>query len=487
MVRVPLLRAGRPYQSLATLTLSHVATGEPVAEVSQANAGLIAHDLLDAPRRRRVAARRGVDELIDLCRRAGQLFAEASLPIDPELGQEQSADEYVALLSSTTGLPRSLCRTNMAKIRFVLENMEKILAGLTRGLDLSVLDRGHGVEAARTVSWRPEADSLAAVLPGNSPGVHALWLPAIPLKAPLFLKPGSLEPWSPLRIAQALIAAGVAPEAIGYYPTDHAGSELLMTRAERVMAFGDQTTVERWRGDPRVEIHGPGWSKIVIGPDVVDQFDDWLDVVVKSVASNGGRSCVNASSLWVPSRGREIADALARRLAAIGAYGLEDPRAELAAFPDPRAARRISAAIDSGLRAGNGAEEITSRHREGDRVIQVDGCTFLLPTVVFCDDATHPLAEAEYLFPFVSVVEVDRDYLLDAMGPALVVTAITDDAELKRSLLQSRKIDRLNFGRVPTSQVFWDQPHEGNLFEFLYRRRSFAQLEASPSVTGAAE
>ena len=36
---------------------------------------------------------------------------------------------------------------------------------------------------------------LGAVLPSNSPGVHTLWLPAIPLQIGLVLKPGSQEIW----------------------------------------------------------------------------------------------------------------------------------------------------------------------------------------------------------------------------------------------------------------------------------------------------
>jgi hypothetical protein len=37
-------------------------------------------------------------------------------------------------------------------------------------------------------------------------------------------------------------------------------------------------------------------------------------------------------------------------------------------------------------------------------------------------------------------------------------------------------IDRLNLGPVPTIRLTYDQPHEGNLFEHLYRQRAF-QLE----------
>ena len=47
MLRVPILRAGRPYLSQDTVELRDYATGQPVAELSLANPGLIARDLLE--------------------------------------------------------------------------------------------------------------------------------------------------------------------------------------------------------------------------------------------------------------------------------------------------------------------------------------------------------------------------------------------------------------------------------------------------------
>ena len=35
----------------------------------------------------------------------------------------------------------------------------------------------------------------------------------------------------------------------------------------------------------------------------------------------------------------------------------------------------------------------------------------------------------------------------------------------------------LNLGSMPTSHVSWDQPHEGNLFEHLYRQRAIQPPE----------
>ena len=43
-------------------------------------------------------------------------------------------------------------------------------------------------------------------------------------------------------------------------------------------------------------------------------------------------------------------------------------------------------------------------------------------------------------------------------------------------LMEAPNIDRLNIGPLSTLEVSWDQPHEGNLFEFLYKRRAIQRV-----------
>ena len=74
--------------------------------------------------------------------------------------------------------------------------------------------------------------------------------------------------------------------------------------------------------------------------------------------------------------------------------------------------------------------------------------------------------------------EMPQERMLDDMGESLVVTAITRDPAFLAALTRSPNIHRLNLGPVPTSRVEWDQPHEGNLFEFLYMRRAIHQASA---------
>jgi len=477
MLHIPLLRAGRPYRSLRQNILNHISTGEPVATVSQANQGVISRDRLDGQRNQQALSRLSVADLTAICSRAGRLFCEESLPLYPDGGQMQTADQYVTSLSATTGLPHTLCRANMEKIRRVLTEMEAVLDGLTRGMDTAIIDAGWGTQGGRTLSYQRQTDALGAVLPSNSPGVHSLWLAAIPLKVPLVLKPGGEEPWTPYRIAAALMAAGCPPEAFSLYPTDYGGATQILLHCERSMLFGGGDTVAPWRQDPRVEVHGPGRSKILLGADEAARWESHVDLICDSVAMNGGRSCINASSVWTPAHGRALAEALAERLAQIEPTCLDDPAARLAAFSNPQAASRISATIDR-LLATSGAEDLTAA-LYGERLVSVDGCAFLRPTVIWCEDPQHPLANTEYLFPFVSVVELGKqDQIPAAIGPSLVTTAISNDEDFQAALMESAHIDRLNLGPIPTYQVSWDQPHEGNLFEHLYRQRSFAALRA---------
>src|SRR5690606_19649551 len=147
--------------------------------------------------------------------------------------------------------------------------------------------------AGRVISLQAQADVLGAVLPSNSPGVHSLWLPVIPMQIGLALKPGAQEPWTPMRMAQALFKAGVPKESIAIYPSGGDAGPASMRATPRCMIFGAKQTTEQYAGNPGIQGHGPGWSKIILGDDEVDNWEKHLDVMETSVAANSGRSCIN--------------------------------------------------------------------------------------------------------------------------------------------------------------------------------------------------
>jgi acyl-CoA reductase-like NAD-dependent aldehyde dehydrogenase len=470
MLEIPVIRWGSPYESLDKADVVHFETGEVMARMHQANGGLVKMDMRKSAQARDALRRFSIDELIGMCGKAADLFLSAKLPLGNGM---QTPDQFCQIQSATTGLPLNMAKANMSKIAFVLKNMGDILGALTRGLPLDILTRGYGQESRGVmVSYQSTTDVLGLVLPSNSPGVHTLWMPAIPLQIGLVLKPGSSEPWTPYRMYEAFAAAGVPREAFSLYPGPHEVGNTVLDRCDRAMIFGGTATVQKYAGNPRVQAHGPGFSKILLGDDVVDRWEDYLDVLVKSVFVNGGRSCINCSGIWASRHTEEIADAIARQLGPVQALPSTDPGASLAANTMAGAAESMNSMIEEGLKSEH-VTEVTAKFREGDRWISKERCDYLRPTILHVDNPDDSMANTEFMFPFTSVVRCPQKQMLRKIGSTLVGTAITKDENWIRELVDARHIDRLNVGAVPTCALNWLQPHEGNIIDFLYRNRAF--------------
>jgi acyl-CoA reductase-like NAD-dependent aldehyde dehydrogenase len=412
MLEIPVIRWGKPYDSMEQDAVVHFETGETLARVHQANGGLIKMDLRRAARARDILRDFPIGELIEKCKTAADLYLNGTLPLGDGT---QSPAEFCRMQSATTGLPEHMCASNMRKNHFVLTHMRDILDALTRGLPLEILTRGYGKESRGVmVSYQASTPVLGMVLPSNSPGVHTLWMPVIPLQIGLVLKPGPQEPWTPYRMYEAFAQAGVPREVFSIYPGGGEVGAAVVEACQRVMIFGGTATVERYHGNPRVQAHGPGFSKVLFGDDQVDHWEKHLDLMVDSVLVNSGRSCISCSGIWAPRHGREIAEALAKRLGPVAPLPATDPKAPLAAFTIPGVAEAMSSQIDEGCRAP-GVTEVTEKYRGGPRLVKKERCDYLRPTVLHCTDPSATMANTEYMFPFVSVVDCPQEKMLESI------------------------------------------------------------------------
>ena len=498
---LPALRRGKAYESLDTIEVKDFRTGAVKATVSQVNAGIVRKDLARVAEAQAALKKFSVAQLIEICAKAGEHFLNGTLPLGDK-GHTQSPQQYTETLSSTSGLPHVMVRRNMEKIHLALTKMPMVLNGLSRELDLSILDSGSGEQFGTRLSYFPTTHALGLVMPSNSPAVNSLWLPSIALKTPVIIKPGKEEPWTPYRLIQAFIAAGAPAEAFGFYPTDHEGAAAILNSCGRALIFGDKSTTAQYANNPAIQIHGPGWSKILIGEDCIENWRDYVDVMVASISDNGGRSCINASAIVVPKYAAEIADALAQKLGPIQPTKADDPNARLSGFANPKMADFIDGAIEEGLKTP-GATDVTAKYRSAAvpaaadethgqlsdiqnlsaseaaaagtaarRKVTFDGGTFVRPTIVLCDSFAHPLANREFLCPYASVVQVPQGEMLKHIGYTLAASVITKDPAFIEQVMAYPHIERLNIGPVSTMKISWDQPHEGNMFEFLWQRRS---------------
>jgi acyl-CoA reductase-like NAD-dependent aldehyde dehydrogenase len=468
VIHIPVSRWGEPYKSLEIDKVVHFSTGEVLAEVSQANGGLVERDMRHARRARDVLREIPIRDLLQMVKKAADLYTRAELPLGDGT---QTPEQFARMQSATTGLPEHMCKFNMEKNHFVLTQMDKILDSLTRGLDLDILSKGYGMEARGVpVSYQAQSPVLGMVLPSNSPGVHTLWLPIIPMQIGLVLKPGPQEPWTPYRMTQAFVQAGIPKQAIAIYPGLGDIGAAVLAHCPRSLIFGGTPTVERYKGNPRVQAHGPGFSKILLGDDVVDNWEKYLDLMVHSVLVNSGRGCINCSGIWASRHTKAISEAVAAKMGPVQPLPPEDPNAALAAFTVPGQADAVSADIDRDLHSP-GTHDLTAKF--GPRLVKKERCDYLRPTVLLCDSPEEPAAKKEYMFPFCTVVQCPQEKMLDSIGPTLVCSAITEDKKFQRALTDATHIDRLNLGPIPTVKLNWLQPHEGSIVDFLFRARAF--------------
>lgn len=468
MLTLPVLRWGKPYESLEFDEVKHFITGEPIAKVGQANGGMISRDMRKAWQAREILRQIPCEELIERIAKAADLYLEATLPMGDGT---QSPDDFARAQSASTGLPEHMVRFNMTKNHFVLTNMHEMLDALTRGLPLDILTRGYGMESRGVVvSYQAQCPVLSLVLPSNSPGVHTLWLPVIPMQIGLVLKPGPQEPWTPYRMAAAFAEAGIPPEVISIYPGGGDIGAALLASSDRSMIFGGTPTVERYKGDPKVQAHGPGFSKILLGDDVVDNWEEYIDLMVDSVYLNSGRGCINCSGIWASRHTKEIAEAISAKIGPVEPLPPEDPKSGLAAFTVPGMAQAVWGMIEEDCKE-EGVTHVTGQY--GPRLVEMERCAYLRPTVVHCKSPKNAIAKKEYMYPFCTVVECPQDQMLSSIGPTLVCTGITEDPKLQQALSDATHIDRLNIGPIPTIKLDWLQPHEGNIVDFLFRARAY--------------
>jgi acyl-CoA reductase-like NAD-dependent aldehyde dehydrogenase len=429
MPHFPVLRWGERYESLDRETVVHFATGETLGEVSQANGGLIARDMRKAHLAHEALREIPIPELLKRLSAAADKFLNDALPAGDGT---QTPQQFITCQSATTGLPEHMCRANMEKLHYVLTNLEAILNALTRNLDPKIMSDGYAMEGEIMRSRQALTPALGMVLPSNSPGTHGLWLPVIGLQIGLVLKPGPQEPWTPYRMSEAFFQSGIPREAIALYPGGIEAGRAVVEHVPRKVIFGSIQTVEQYRGDESVQVHGPGCT---------------------------------------PRHTKEIAEAMGERLGKVAPLPPDDPKAPLAAFTVVPQAEGINTMIENGLKT-DGIEDVAARYRDGDRLIMEERCAYLRPTLLHCPSPDLTMANTEYMFPFASVVECPQDEMLDRIGGTLVGTIISNDEAFRRKAVGATHIDRLNLGPIPTFKIDWLQPHEGNIIDFLYRERA---------------
>ena len=277
------------------------------------------------PRRARDVLREiPIKDLLQMVKKAAELYTKAELPLGDGT---QTPDQFVA---------HAVGHDRPARAHVPVQHGEEPLRAvrdgracsirLTRGLDLNILSRGYGVEdrgvpvsfqaSRRCWAWCCRPTRPACTRSGcRSFRCRSAWSSSRARK-----NRGRRIAW-PTPSSQA----GIPKQAIAIYPGLGDVGAAVLQHCPRSLIFGGTATVEQYKGNPRVQAHGPGFSKILLGDDKVDEWEKYIDIMVDSVFVNSGRGCINCSGIWASRHTRKIAEAIAEQMGPVEPLPPEDP------------------------------------------------------------------------------------------------------------------------------------------------------------------
>jgi acyl-CoA reductase-like NAD-dependent aldehyde dehydrogenase len=422
--------------------------GSSIAELSLAPQVFVSRALSAL----RQASVRPAAERIAMLAQAGHLFATSTLC-------GLSPAEYQWLTCRASGVPITTVRRATHWIQTCAEQVERAVTdACPRGAADNAARPGSEL-GNRRLTWVRRGDVLAVGAAGNHPAVQSQWLEAVALGYRVAVRPSRQEPFTPHRLVAALRTAGFGADQVNLLPTDSEGVDALIRGADLAVVYGADLA-GRYATDRTVATHGAGRSKVLFaGAD----WRDHLDMVVRSVAHDGGTTCVNATTVLVDGDPGPLAEALAARLAELPSLPPQDDRAVLP-VRSSASARVIEQYL---LRHGQSARIWLG----GEGVVDElgDGSAVLRPAVLQVDRAGTADIGVELPFPCVWVAPWSRADGPEPLRDTLVLTVVTDDEELIDRLVTEPSIGNVHIGSHPTCAMEAGIPPDGYLADFLMR------------------
>lgn len=447
MITLPLVTDGRSRDSADRVALRAV-TGELLGEQHTAPSLLVR---LAVGRMHAAASAEPVSP---------QLLAAATAAFATGLVTGEPAAQYLRRQALMSGLPISVARAGAQElVRFARRLPERLHADLPPTADREAVLGGRRVDCA--VRWTRRSDVLAVVAASNHPAIHGSWLHALAYGYRIALRPGSRDPFTPARLAAALVEVGLSPDRVWMLAGCRETVPALVESSGLAVIYGGDDVERQFSADRRVLLRGPGRSTALVDRPLTEEL---LDYLAAAVSNDAGVRCTNLSTIFTTGDPRELADGLAARLARMHPLPVLDPAAVLPAVL-PRTADGLAATV---RRLSEWFPDHSSgRYRRGFTATMEDSSAVLRPVVLASDDSEHPFIRTELPFPFVTVAPWPDGSSVRPLRRSLVTVLLTDDDGLVGAALAEPSIRKVVLGPVlPWLGAPW-QPHDGSLAHHL--------------------
>jgi hypothetical protein len=377
----------------------------------------------------------------DRLKKAGQIFAEATLAgLNPET--------YISLVSSVTGIQKSVIENSLTNIAYSLCHMAEILQAATPYGAVWDITDSAALQGCSLFSRR--GDIISVVAAGNGPGVHALWPQAIAMGYRTLVKPSLREPFTAQRLVYAMELARLEGY-VAFIPSDHKGAETMILESDLAIVYGGPDVAAKYANNPKVLVQGPGRSKIVVGRDV--DYKEAVALTARSAMALGGAACVSASAVLVECAPEGFAKKLREEFTH---HAIPQSHTLCSKQKSDLYKKMLKTDLDAPW-----SYKQTSQ-----------GCA-LPPHVTLVESVSDFKVQRELPFPCVTVAPFNsRDNsCYEALSNSLVVTVLSRQKKIISKVLTDSSISNVYIGNIPTTWMDFRVPHDGYLADFLMCNR----------------
>ena len=389
-----LLIDGEEIATERTRTVINPATGEPLAEVSDATAA----DAERAVGAARAAFRRGDWSRITPGERAAVIDRLADL-------LEERADEFARVESLNTGKPLKF--SSAFDLPLTIDNLRFFAAA---GRNLEGKASGEYLEGYTSVIRREPLGVCASIVPWNYPLNMAAWKigPALAAGNAVVLKPSELTPLTAIMLGHLALEAGLPPGILNVVPGPGAEAGAALARHPDVALIsvtgstrtGAQVMRDAAETVKRVHMELGGKAPFVVFEDA--DLEAAAEGAIVGAFANCGQDCTAATRLYVHDDVRdELLERLLAKVDKLTVGDPMDPATDLGPLVSAAQRDRVHGFVERAVAAGATAER-------GGAPLQRPGA-FYAPTVVTGAQQSSEIVQDEVFGPVLTVLGFTGD------------------------------------------------------------------------------
>jgi betaine-aldehyde dehydrogenase len=389
-----LLIDGEDVAAAATRAVHDPASGEQIAEVSDASAA----DAERAVAAARAAFKRGDWSRITPAERAAVIDHMADL-------LEERADEFARTESRNTGKPLKF--SSAFDLPLSIDNL-RFFAAAARNLEGKA--SGEYLEGYTSVTRREPIGVCASIAPWNYPLNMACWKvgPALAAGNAVVLKPSELTPLTALMLGRLALEAGLPPGILNVIPGPGPEAGAALARHPDVALIsvtgstrtGTAVMREAAASVKRVHMELGGKAPFVVFEDA--DLEAAAEGAIVGAYANCGQDCTAATRLYVHESARdEFLERLLTKVDALTVGDPMDPSTDLGPLVSPAQRDRVHGFVERALADGATAAR-------GGAALDRPGA-FYAPTVLTGARQSSEIVQQEVFGPVVSVLGFTSD------------------------------------------------------------------------------